>query len=618
MPPSNKEIRHIMRRDTLTAEYAGRIKTESVLPGPEIFTKSALPFKRIRIVPGKEGQDIAEDSVWDSAPELKTEGFRFALEDYAKPDIPLFLRMEFEAETPGRYILGLGADWFTVTRLDGKVVLDLSGGNVFYPPRIDRHLVPLDLTAGRHVLDIRFIRGTASAVLCACVMPGSILKEEASEADFGKVVGKVNPLLHNSNSAPDIHSRSLRKHDAELRKMNFQLSRTHDWALWTNGKRIIDTHFIFPLMKLDPKDPTNYYFDATDEALRVCQEEAGIGIFYRLGTSIEHSEGRHFNTLIPEDFEKYAEVLAGIVRHYTKGWANGFHYDIQYWEIWNEPDLGPKMWCGEYESFPPFFITVLKRLKSEFPELKIGGPALCGLNIPKTKLLLDACAKAGVKPDFFSWHCYTADPDGLAAQAGIARKLLDDAGFPETELCINEWHYLETWEEIHSKITPESFRRGQEAAHGINSAAFNTSVLSGWQYTLLDTAFYYGARWEGSWGYVTADQQLDKNFYSLCLMGDMIRDYTELCAVENRSSVRLMAAMAADGKSAALLVSDFRGLLKTVTVRIRGLETAKIESAVRLDAVSNNDPAAAQWDGKELRLEKEAEGSAVFMVRFRL
>ena len=48
-----------MRRDTLTAEYADKIKTESVLPGPEIFTKSALPFKRIRIVPGKEGQDIA-------------------------------------------------------------------------------------------------------------------------------------------------------------------------------------------------------------------------------------------------------------------------------------------------------------------------------------------------------------------------------------------------------------------------------------------------------------------------------------------------------------------------------------------------------------------------------
>ena len=607
-----------MRRDTLSAEFIKQTESKSALAGPKEVLEAALPFANLRVAPGKAGQETAEESAFAPAAKLKDTGFLFDLDPYAKPGEPLFFRADFEVKTPGRFIAGMGADWFAVVRIDGKVVLDYSKGNETYPPKVTNHQAAVELTAGRHVLDIRFIRGDATAQLCVCICPASVFDNAVLSADFGRTIGKVNPQLHNSNSAPDIHIRSIRKYDEELRRMNFGMSRTHDWALWTGGQRIIDTHFIFPLMKLDPKDPTNYYFDATDEALRVCQEEAGIGIFYRLGTSIEHSEGRHFNTLIPEDFEKYAEVLAGIVRHYTKGWANGFHYDIQYWEIWNEPDLGPKMWCGEYESFLPFFVTVLKRLKSEFPELKIGGPALCGLNIPKTKLLLDACAKAGVKPDFFSWHCYTADPDGLAAQAGIARKLLDDAGFPETELCINEWHYLETWEGIHSKITPESFRRGQEAAHGINSAAFNIAVLSGWQYTLLDTAFYYGARWEGSWGYVTADQQLDKNFYSMCLMGDMIRDYTELCAVENRSSVRLMAAMAADGKSAALLVSDFRGLMKSVSVKVIGLESAKIESVVRLDKESNNVPASAQWDGKELRLEKKNAGSAVFMVRFRL
>ena len=110
--------------------------------------------------------------------------------------------------------------------------------------------------------------------------------------------------------------------------------------------------------------------------------------------------------------------------------------------------------------------------------------------------------------------------------------------------------------------------------------------------------------------------QLDKNFYSMCLMGNMIRDYTELCTVENNGSVYLMAAKSADGKSAALLVSDFRGLMKSVSVKVSGLESAKIESVVRLDKESNNVPASAQWDGKELRLEKKNAGSAVFLVRF--
>ena len=587
----------------------------------DAYQRAALSLEKFRIAPGKAGQDWAEESAFVPAPGLKISGFTFDLEEYARPDEPLFFRAEFETAAQGRYILGLGADWYTVTRIDGKVVLDLSGGNVFHPPGIDKHMVPLELTAGRHVLDVRFVRGSATAILCVCVAPESVLHEKAPEADFGKIVGKVNPLLHNSNSAPDIQSRSIRKYDEELRKMNFQMSRTHDWALWTAGERIIDTHFVFPLMKLDPRDPTNYYFDATDEAIRVCQEETGIRIFYRLGTSIEHSEGRHFNTLIPDDFEKYAEVLAGIVRHYTKGWANGFHYDIRYWEIWNEPDIGPKMWCGDFDSFIPFFVTVLKRLKSEFPELKIGGPAMAGLsprNIPQKKKLLEACAKAGVKPDFLSWHCYTADPDWLIEQANIGRKLLDECGFKGTETCINEWHYMETWAGVHSNVTPEAFQNAQRIVHGINSGAFNTAVLSGWQYSPLDTAFYYGARWEGTWGYVTENRQLDKNFYSLCLMGDMIRDYTELCAVENYGSVHLMAAKSADGKSAALLVTDFRGLLKSQTVKVRGLETAKVESAILLDEASNGKPVSVHWNGTELRLDKETEGSAVFMIRFRL
>ena len=34
-----------------------------------------------------------------------------------------------------------------------------------------------------------------------------------------------------------------------------------------------------------------------------------------------------------------------MVMHYNKGWADGYHYNIQYWEIWNEPDFLP-FWRG--------------------------------------------------------------------------------------------------------------------------------------------------------------------------------------------------------------------------------------------------------------------------------
>ena len=61
---------------------------------------------------------------------------------------------------------------------------------------------------------------------------------------------------------------------------------------------------------------------------------------------IEHSGPKvHFNSSIPDDFEKAAEMFAGTVCHYNRGWANGHEWGIKYREIWNEPDDMNCMWC---------------------------------------------------------------------------------------------------------------------------------------------------------------------------------------------------------------------------------------------------------------------------------
>ena len=162
----------------------------------------------------------------------------------------------------------------------------------------------------------------------------------AAKVDFNRITGKLRPEQHGSNSCPPLYPRGLLNFDAEFKKMNFWGSRTHDWALWNNGQRMIDTHFVFPLMHLDPADPANYYFESSDAIIKLCRD-CGMRVFYRMGTSIEHTGNQHFNTIPPKDYKKYAEVLAGIIRHYTKDWANGYEYeDMQYWEIWNEPELG--------------------------------------------------------------------------------------------------------------------------------------------------------------------------------------------------------------------------------------------------------------------------------------
>ena len=289
----------------------------------------------------------------------------------------------------------------------------------------------------------------------------SILLAAALTADFSTETGKIRPALHSSGFGPTICSQTAQDL-ADVKSMGYAFARTHDWALINPNERVVDYFHIFPLMHLDAKDPKNYVFGPTDYLLKRTREEAGLDVFYRLGTSIEHSGKKiHFNALIPDDVEKVAEIFAGTVRHYNCGWANGHQWNIKYWEIWNEPEGIENMWCPKEGTeglskeqltakraecraqFVKFFVIVLKRLKGEFGDsIKVGGPALCGFNEVWLKDILDACKAAGIAPDFISWHGYRDDPMGLCDEGDKGRKLLDGYGFTKCEMIVNEWHYF--------------------------------------------------------------------------------------------------------------------------------------------------------------------------------
>lgn len=141
-----------------------------------------------------------------------------------------------------------------------------------------------------------------------------------------------------------------------------------------------DITAIFPDFNADPTDPNSYDFACTDENILVTKE-AGTETFFRLGQTIEHQIKKHA-TLPPKDFKKWAVICEHIIRHYNEGWANGFNLKIEYWEIWNEPDLddddstNKRTWGGTKAQFFELYETASKHLKNCFPHLKIGGPAL--------------------------------------------------------------------------------------------------------------------------------------------------------------------------------------------------------------------------------------------------
>ena len=172
--------------------------------------------------------------------------------------------------------------------------------------------------------------------------------------DFNVPTGRINKWLHCSGYGPRSYPRSLENDDKDLAALHLTAARTHDWALINNGQRIVDTQYLFPLPHLDPSDPRNYVFEPTDHVLELAQN-IGMKIFYRMGTSIEHTGDWFFNAANPADHARYAESLAGIVRHYTQGWGNGFKWDIANWEIYNEPNCRP-CWRGTKEEFIDLFV----------------------------------------------------------------------------------------------------------------------------------------------------------------------------------------------------------------------------------------------------------------------
>lgn len=433
-------------------------------------------------------------------------------------------------------------------------------------------------------------------------------------SDFTKIIAPLKRDIHGSNGAIKFSTAGIDSFEKEYSQLRFSIARTHDWPLWNQGQRCIDTHFVFPLEHLDPKVPENYVFGPTDELISR-YTRLGEKILYRLGTSIEHSDV-HFNALMPKDFNHYAEILAGIVRHYTRGWANGFHYDMMF-EIWNEADLGEKMWSGTLPQFEQFFATVLARLKSEFPDVIIGGPAYTTHYTVYLENLLKACAEKGVVPDFVSWHTYAYTPEFVMEQTNIVRKLLDDNGFKDTKTCLDEWHYLESWDGISRNTSPELRSKAIAILHSAKSAVFNLAVLAGWQTAPMDMACYYGASPDGNWGYRNTEFQLDKNYFSMKLYGDLLLTYAFRAeTITDDTEIYSLAAVSSDRSRHALLVADWNAKLPQFQVNVACVPANAVITALVLDETHDLAVVPVVRNGDILAVEYANSGPAACLLQF--
>ena len=258
--------------------------------------------------------------------------------------------------------------------------------------------------------------------------------------------------------------------------------------------------------------------------------------------------------------------------------------------------------------------------QNEFPEIKVGGPALCWYNEPYLTALFKGCKEAGVAPDFISWHYYGNRPDDIMEQAESARRLCDEYGFTDCELINNEWHFLGEggFRDLRSNdpAVQERVWSGPHSQNGIDSSCFTLTVLSRLQTSKYSQAFFYGCRHTGAWGYKDDFENKYKVWYALKAFGQLMKDCATLCESTHEGTVTTFAAKSADGKTGWLLVSDYCGKGSDIVVDVKN--AGALASTEIFDHERDFVPARVLMKDGRLTLKKEIDGSAAFLMKFDL
>jgi len=317
---------------------------------------------------------------------------------------------------------------------------------------------------------------------------------EKIKFDLSKKGGKFK-VLNATNGGP-WHKRhasdQYRSNLIDYKAARIPYSRNHDSAIHGvyGGPYSHDITCIFPNFDADPYDPESYDFACTDEAIFVCLD-AGTETFFRLGQTIEHQIKKH-GTLPPRDFNKWAVICEHIIRHYNEGWADGFKLNINYWEIWNEPDLdlddstNKRTWGGTKAQFFDMYEIAAKHLKGCFPHLKIGGPALAQ-HEDWAEDFLRTMQERNVPIDFFSWHIYCTEPVKMIEKAKCIKELLIKYNYSSAESILNEWNYIKGW--------TDEYIYSIETIHGSKGAAFIMACICEAQKSdAIDMLMYYDTR----------------------------------------------------------------------------------------------------------------------------
>ena len=384
------------------------------------------------------------------------------------------------------------------------------------------------------------------------VLPSSSAAQTRSiEVDFSKVAGTIKPL-NGVNGGP-IVTRGAFDLSSNFLELGIKHIRLHDipWMY----ENVVDTNYVFPRFEADVNDPQSYDFSLTDYYIKSIHS-LGAEMTFRLGYSAEWRYHPPIHNVPPKDFLKWAAIGAHIVQHYNQGWANGYHYNIRYWEIWNESDI-PSFWAGTAEAYYKLYEVSAKALKNLDPSLKVGGPTLAS-HLEFLEGFLKYCADRKIPLDFVPWHIYASQPYDVVSRAARIQELLDKYGFSKVESVLDEWNYFPgDW---HRQENAARYRKDlfENLMGGPSGAAYDASVLIYLQDSTVAIAdFYCGTNL--FWGGLFDEYAVPLKPYFTFKAFKFLLGTPERLTVSgsDHSGFAAIAGLSKDKSKATILISNF-------------------------------------------------------------
>jgi xylan 1,4-beta-xylosidase len=393
------------------------------------------------------------------------------------------------------------------------------------------------------------------------------------EVDFSRAEGTIRHL-NDVNGGP-LCQRGYVDLSSYYKELGIKYVRLAD-VPWTfdNAQNL---NYVFPRFDADPDQPDSYDFLQTDWYLKSIKD-LGIEIIYELGPTAEKPKGPLRNVDPPKDFEKWAKICVNLIKHYNSGWANGYRYDIKYWEIWNEPDVGKGVWTGTPEQYYRLYEVTAKAIKNYDPNVKVGGPVLAD-DMPFLEGFLEYCKNHKLPLDFVAWHIYSAKPSAIALKAAKVRELMNKYGFPNAESVLDEWNYFPgSWDaakptDVNADLgDPRYANSVAREIQGVNGAAFDAAVLILLQDSSVNIANFYHGNTNVLLGLFNEHGVPEKNYYTFNAFKSLLETPERVVTGNSdESGLAAIAGLSHDKTQATVLISNFGTACSRYNIRLNNL-----------------------------------------------